>query len=126
MPFITAGVPIRKDQRLLGVFFSTLRLQYISDFLKTLSIGETGQAFVIDRNGTLIASSKGENLTTKEGTEEHPRLATHSTNVVTAEVSQFLQKEISLSQIQLAKMIEVEIDGKKLSCQATPFKDEYG
>ncbi len=126
MPFITAGVPIRKDQQLLGVFFSTLRLQYISDFLKTLTIGETGQAFIIDRNGALIGSSKNENLIIKEGAEEHPRLAIQSTDEVTAGISQFLQKEIPLSQIQLAKSAEIEISGKKFFSQTTPFKDEYG
>ncbi|UWU46100.1 cache domain-containing protein [Limnospira platensis] len=40
-----------------GVLISTLRLDHISEFLHSLSIGKSGQAFMIKRDGTFLATS---------------------------------------------------------------------
>ena len=42
---------------LLGVTTAAVRLSRISDFLKTLRIGQSGQAFIVDRSGLLVAAS---------------------------------------------------------------------
>ncbi|QJB29400.1 hypothetical protein HFV01_00535 [Limnospira fusiformis SAG 85.79] len=36
---------------------STLRLDHISEFLHSLSIGKSGQAFMIKRDGIFLATS---------------------------------------------------------------------
>jgi len=50
--------PIYKsDGTLLGVQKSTFRLDKIHRFLSELKVGQTGQTFIVDRSGNLIASS---------------------------------------------------------------------
>jgi signal transduction histidine kinase/DNA-binding NarL/FixJ family response regulator len=50
--------PIYKsDGTLLGVQKSTFRLDKIHRFLSQLKVGQTGQTFIVDRSGNLIASS---------------------------------------------------------------------
>jgi len=50
--------PIYKsDGTLLGVQKSTFRLDKIHRFLSELKVGKTGQTFIVDRSGNLIASS---------------------------------------------------------------------
>jgi PAS domain S-box-containing protein len=46
----------------LGVMSADLFLSQLSDFLRGLRIGQTGQAFVIERNGLLVASSTGDRI----------------------------------------------------------------
>jgi len=54
LPFVDAqGTP-------QGVLSSSLYLDQVGDFLRPLSIGKTGQAFIIDQQGLLIATSTGE------------------------------------------------------------------
>ncbi len=45
------------DGRLLGVFSAEVALGAISHFLQELAIGQTGQAFIMERSGLLVASS---------------------------------------------------------------------
>ena len=42
---------------LLGVTAAAVRLSRIADFLKTLRIGTSGEAFIVDRSGLLVAAS---------------------------------------------------------------------
>lgn len=48
------------NNQLRGVTGSSVSLTEIGRFLQTLNIGKTGQAFVVDAQGLLIASSTGE------------------------------------------------------------------
>lgn len=43
-----------------GVLAATVYLPELANFLKSLKVGNTGQTFIIDRQGLLIASSTGE------------------------------------------------------------------
>lgn len=55
---ITAVRPIRgPDGKLRGVLACDLVLSHIDQFLRSLEVGETGRAFIIERDGMLVASS---------------------------------------------------------------------
>ncbi len=61
---VTLGVsyvePIHDDAgRLLGVICTEMTLLDISDYLGRLPIGKTGKAFIIERDGNLVATSVG-------------------------------------------------------------------
>ncbi|MEY3401905.1 MAG: hypothetical protein RLZZ86_1520 [Cyanobacteriota bacterium] len=43
-----------------GVVSTSIPVSQLEDFLENLKIGQTGQAFILERNGLLIASSTGE------------------------------------------------------------------
>ncbi len=46
-----------REGRLLGVFSAETGLAALGDFLQALEIGDSGQAFIIERSGLLVASS---------------------------------------------------------------------
>jgi hypothetical protein len=48
------------DGKFQGVLASSLFLPPVASFLDSLEVGRTGQVFIIDRQGLLIASSTGE------------------------------------------------------------------
>ncbi|XZN94514.1 MAG: response regulator [Microcoleus sp.] len=48
------------DGNFQGILASSLYLPQFANFLKSLEVGRTGQLFIIDRQGLLIASSTGE------------------------------------------------------------------
>ncbi len=54
--------PVYAAGKLQGVLATDFDLEDISKFLQRLTIGKTGQAFIIERNGNLVASSYPENL----------------------------------------------------------------
>jgi signal transduction histidine kinase len=57
-PTIAISLPIyNSDGTLLAVANSILRINKIHNFLSQLKVGKTGQTFIIDRSGNLIASS---------------------------------------------------------------------
>jgi signal transduction histidine kinase len=57
----TAVCPVYDDRGdHLGVFMVDVALSQISDFLKTLDIGGSGYAFIVDDEGQIVATSAGE------------------------------------------------------------------
>jgi hypothetical protein len=70
--------------QLKGVVGADLSLSYVNEFLSSLTIGKTGEAFVLDKNGYFIGSSKvdriGSNFTV---------VYTHSTMIVDQLVRKF-------------------------------------
>jgi PAS domain S-box-containing protein len=61
--FFAANQPLYDRQgNLIGVSNVTLRLRDISDFLESLRVGETGQTFIMEPNGLLVATSTDEQL----------------------------------------------------------------
>jgi diguanylate cyclase (GGDEF)-like protein/PAS domain S-box-containing protein len=118
-------------QQLVGVTNATLSLRRISEFLADLEIGETGEIFIIERNGDLVASSSGEPLsqaTAISGAELPKRLsAADSRNSLIRETAAHLQTTaVNLSQLQQAKQTEFWLDGERQVVQITPYADELG
>lgn len=58
----------------LGVVSVDIFLSHLSSFLQSLRIGSTGQAFILDTSGNLVASSNGESLITDDGSGALSRL----------------------------------------------------
>jgi signal transduction histidine kinase/DNA-binding NarL/FixJ family response regulator len=55
---LSAVLPVKDDNgKVLGVCAVDLSLQALSDFLATLEIGQSGQAFIMEPNGMLVADS---------------------------------------------------------------------
>ena len=61
--------PIRRDGRLLGVLTTDLRLGQLSGYLRTLPIGKTGIAVVVNSDGILVGSSTTAPITKGTGLE---------------------------------------------------------
>ena len=55
------GIPFYDQNNIFrGVLGNSVSLARLSNFLKSLKIGKTGQALIIERNGLIIATSTGE------------------------------------------------------------------
>jgi sensor histidine kinase YesM len=99
---ISPVVPIyRETGELRGVLAIDLTLEQISDFLRSLKISESGQAFIIEQSGEIIASSAPELpfVSTQQGRK---RLnATSSSNPLIKSAAQHLQQKFgSLNRIE--------------------------
>ncbi len=130
---ISAARPFydNKTGTLLGVTHATLSLSQIGDFLDELKIGRSGQTFIMERSGDLVACSRLQKPFTisKEGGEEkRSRLqAIHSSNRLTRLTAQYLIKHFGdLRRIHGSQQIDFKIDGKRQFLQVTPFADTHG
>src|SRR4028118_906603 len=58
---VSAIQPVYSDKNQLeGVLFAALRLDHIGRFLNSLQVGKSGQTFIVDRQGSLLATSTRE------------------------------------------------------------------
>jgi len=130
---ISAARPFydNKTGTLLGVTNATLSLSQICDFLQDLKISRSGQTFIVERTGYLVASSTTEKPFTirKEGEKEkRSRLqGIHSSNRLTRLTALYLIERFgNLRQINHNQQLDFKIDGKRQFVQVTPFFDNQG
>ncbi|MCP3875478.1 MAG: PAS domain S-box protein, partial [Desulfobacteraceae bacterium] len=127
---IAASRPVYDNQNnLIGVTSVDLFLSHITNFLKNLSIGKSGSAFLIERSGLMIAASNDEKLFTNplNKKDRHRLKATESETPLIRFAAESLVKRFGdLSAITNKQNITFEISGKKQFLQVSPLQDEYG
>ena len=125
---ITAALPIYDDAgKLLGVAGSDLLFSKIKEFLVSLKIGKSGQTFVMERSGMLIATSTSSPEFVVEGQETRRIKASESENSVIRQTAQHLEKSYdSLAKITNSQQLTFDVDGKRNFMQVAPFKDDRG
>jgi PAS domain S-box-containing protein len=123
-----AVVPVYSEQnRLIGVLGSSQTLAGISDFLQNLNISRTGQAFIIERTGLLVASSTMKEPYTKQNGELIRLSALNSNNSVIQDTARYLMSDTRyLKNISSKERISFEINGERQFVQITPYHDTYG
>ena len=125
---ITPVVPIYNLNRdLQGVLAIDLTLSQISDFLRNLKISRSGQAFIIERSGDIVASSTNELpfITNKEKRER--RKAINSTNRLIRETALYLKKQFrTFDKINSNQQFVFNLDGKRQFLQVTAMQDGRG
>ncbi|NER78802.1 MAG: HAMP domain-containing protein [Leptolyngbya sp. SIO1D8] len=130
LPNVTASLPVydSRDRALLGVCATDVVLpEEFRTFLKELEIGQSGQAFVVDRNGNLISSSTDEPL--MKGTEEAPQFlqAINSRNPLVQESAAYLSKHFgSFDKIQGNQQLTFALNGDQQFLEVLPFNDGFG
>ncbi|MEC4990649.1 MAG: EAL domain-containing protein [Oscillatoria sp. PMC 1068.18] len=118
---ITAARPVYGDRgEVLGVFSTTITLKQIDQFLKSIKIGQSGQIFIVDGEGRLIATSTGERLyqsVNRDGVESKKLLqVTESQNRLTRTTAEALLKQIGhFSSVDKAQNFELVGDWAKPS-----------
>jgi PAS domain S-box-containing protein len=84
--FLGANQPLFDRQgNLVGVANATLSLQDISQFLQQVDVGPNGQIFIIESDGSLIATSTPQNLFTAAGSLLDPSVQPERLNVLDSE-----------------------------------------
>ena len=117
------------EGRLSGVFSSNYFLSDISLFLTQLKFTPTGQVFVIERSGDLVATSLA---TEASGIRQADKifsriLSSESQDNLTKEVSrQLRQKFGDFNNLKESKQLSLTISGARHFVQITPYQDEYG
>ena len=122
---VSALKPVYNSQKQLeGVLIAALRLDSLGQFLNSLKIGKSGQTFIIERNGTLLATSTPEKpFRSKNGKKELFKV-TESSDPVTKTTAKYLETHFqNLQQITKSQQLSFEINGKQQFLKVLPFQD---
>jgi two-component system, sensor histidine kinase ChiS len=125
---VSALQPVYNNQKQLdGVSITALRLDSIGQFLNSLKIGKSGQTFIIERKGTLLATSTSEKpFRTKNGKREQFQVK-ESSNPVTQTTAKYLASHFqNLRKITKSQQLNFEINGKQQFLKVLPFQDGKG
>lgn len=135
--FTTAGqdslhLPVARpvyDARgeLTGVVACSLNLDMLGRFLEDLPIDRSGETFIMDRDGLLVASSTRQVLL-RPGPQGPARLpAVDSDSALVRESArQLLAQHPDLKAIERRQFLELEVEGRRMYLQAQPFRDGLG
>ncbi|MDX2214239.1 MAG: PAS domain S-box protein [Oculatellaceae cyanobacterium bins.114] len=130
LPTITASQPVYGESggQLLGVCATDVILpKDFRNFLINLSIGRSGQAFVIERSGAILSSSTDESLISGEGENAKLLQATESSEPLIRETARQLQSQFgSFTQIQRSLQTEFILNRQRQFVQVLPFQDGRG
>ena len=128
-----------------GIVGSGFSLNKIGNFLTSLKIGKTGQAFIIDRAGLLIATSSGEkpfhqgllapleqihnnmspNYIKNVDISQRRLNALDSSNVVTQKIATYLKKYFQdFYNIAQTQQLGIDIDAHSYFVQISPLQNE--
>jgi hypothetical protein len=125
---IAGGIPLYdQSAAFVGVITTALRLSWAGDFLEDLKIGKSGQTFIIERTGMLVATSTGEVYFREVNGKQKRFNATESRNSVAQTTARYLTTHYSdLNLIKEMTQPDFEIGGKRQFLQVSPYTGEYG
>ncbi|MBD1839517.1 HAMP domain-containing protein [Coleofasciculus sp. FACHB-64] len=128
-PYIAASAsrPIYDAQnRLVGMIAIDLHLLKLSDFLRTLDISQSGQVFIMERDGTLIANSITAQPFTLAGQKIQRLQAINSPNSTIQSIASHLQVSKGLQSITQSTAFQLEVQGERHFVNVVPWRDNYG
>ena len=124
-----AFAPVYDVNGLYGFFSTNYFLSDISLFLMQVKFTSTGQVFIIERSGELVATSLAtESSGLRRTDKKFSRiLASESQDDLTREVSkQLRQKFGDFNNLKESKQLSLTIAGYRQFVQITPYQDKYG
>ncbi|MBD1830282.1 ATP-binding protein [Microcoleus vaginatus GB1-A2] len=125
---ISAIQPVYSDKNQLeGVLFAALRLDHIGRFLNSLKVSKSAQTFIMDRQGTLLATSTTEKPFRTQGNERQLFKVEESSNPITQATAKYLTAQFqNLDKIKKYELLSFEIDDKRHFLKVLPFQDGKG
>ncbi|MEM6715251.1 MAG: PAS domain S-box protein [Cyanobacteria bacterium P01_C01_bin.147] len=130
LPNVTASLPVydRSGRQLLGVCATDVVLpEEFRDFLRSLEIGLNGQAFVVDRQGNLIANSTDEPLMVGEGPQARSLQVSESQDALVRGAADYIQSQFGgFDQIQGPQRQDFQLNGQRQFLEVVPFQDGFG
>jgi len=115
-----------ENGNLVGLTTATLILSQMDDFLEGLEIAQSGEAFIVNRKGELIASSTKQQPSFEESdTAKMVDATTSSVPLISLTTQHLINRFGDLSQINRTQQLSVVIDGEPHFLQAVPFQDEF-
>ncbi|MGB8688783.1 MAG: SpoIIE family protein phosphatase [Microcoleus sp.] len=126
---INASLPYYDaDGKLIGVLTCQMGLDQIHNFLQTLSVGNSGQVFIIEPQGELIASSvKNLPLSVGKGKDSKRIKAQDSSNQMMRQSVLYLFDRFNrLEDINHTIQLDFKLNGQRQFIQVSPLTDKYG
>lgn len=116
-----------RSQNLIGVWGTDITPWQISDFLRTLKVGRTGIAFIMERSGTIVASSTlNRAFNVVDGRAVRVSGFTSEDLLIRGTV-QHLQKYFGdFTAIACSEKLEFVLDSQQQFLQVFPFADGKG
>jgi signal transduction histidine kinase len=123
---ISASQPIYNSQgQLLGVNSALTHISQIGDLLQNIKVGKSGQVFIIERSGLLVASSTTEEPFRLQNAKPIRLAASQSGNSLTqASVKYLTTKFSNFDEIQGLQQVDFSFDGKRQFLEIRPFQGE--
>ncbi len=113
--------------KLQGVLFITIQLSLVSEFLQSLDIGQTGQAFIIERSGELVATSTSEVPYIKNNDKTERLAAMDSQDPVTQATAKSLLAQFGdFQKINESQSLNLDVNGRRQFVRVSPLKDGRG
>ncbi|MEZ2276860.1 MAG: ATP-binding protein [Microcoleus sp.] len=127
--YLGAAMPYKNESgQLQGVLLTNINLSQIGKFLQSLKIGKTGQSFIIEHDGMLVATSTGEKpirtVANKDFGAERIK-AIDSSNPLTKAIALFLAQN-AIAQKQTAQQLEFNLQNQRHFLQVLPLRDDKG
>mgnify|MGYP001806188413 CR=1 FL=1 len=127
---INACTPVyQSNGEFRGTLFTHFMLPEISQFLERLNVSPSGQAFIIERSGDIVATSTQEKLFKKlPQTNKKKRLSgLESSNYLTRiTVKNLINYLGDIHAIQESKELTFMNENEKAFVHVTPYRDQFG
>lgn len=121
---ITAAQVVKNAQgRVLGATGADVELTRLSEFLSGLRIGRSGEAFIIDPAGLMVADSTGNSLSLLQNRQRVK--ATDSREPLIRQAAEWLQGNAQRKQ-PTAEPVRVDWGGQGYFIHAVPYQDPRG
>jgi PAS domain S-box-containing protein len=122
---ITLGQPIYdKTQLLRGVVGVDLVLSEVGEFLQQLKIGKTGQVFIIERSGKLVATSTTQKpFVVRNQNIEQVQATDVNNDLIRATAVYLKQRFGDFNQVKTNQPLNFWLHGQQQLLQVVPFSD---
>ena len=117
------------SQQFEGVVGASLSLENISNYLATLEIAKSGEVFIFERSGEIVATSTGEipHGLADDGKTVARLNALDSQNTLTSQTTQYLFDRFgSLENINSLTQDRYEIEGRQYFLKVESYRDNLG
>lgn len=122
---LTPSAPVSdRNGNLFGIVGIDVTLQEISNFLQSLKIGKSGEIFIIEPSGLLVASSSDK----QPFDENNDRIrASQSNDKLIRATAAYLRENYDVGQIQTVQQLDfTNVDGDRQFVQVLPYRSVSG
>ncbi|MGD1713097.1 adenylate/guanylate cyclase domain-containing protein [Dapis sp. BLCC M172] len=117
--------PVYQDNnQLIGVVAVDFILSHIREFLQSLKIGKSGQTFIMERSGLLVASSTSQKPFSSKADKITRIKAENVDNYLISNTAKYLREYFGdFSKINQSEQLEFKLNGERQFLQVLPFSN---
>lgn len=126
---LAATLPLyNRNAELQGIFSTSLSIASINQFLQNLPVSQTGQVYIIEPSGWLVASSLAEQIVVEDGDQTVRRRNAFDSEepLIRDSINELAEQFGSLRQIRADQFFDLELGQEAYFSYLMPFQDEYG